>query len=170
MHKYKTPINATLVLLHLPPPHPSSTSPCIGDALFQVQLGPTDNCVQWPWSTVPVNGGDVGMEYKVDQVQKAVFATVSDLLSRNRCSCEADSVDWVYSCQTSSSSVVFKYALHLTSENCNCSGSRVISIMDQWVESAGTIRMGRYQLRANRDCGSTGITSFDDPDCKTRLT
>ncbi|KAL5486684.1 hypothetical protein EMCRGX_G019195 [Ephydatia muelleri] len=138
------------------------------DALFQVQLGPTDNCVQWPWSTVPINGGNVGTEYKVDQVQKAVFATVSGLLSRNRCSCEVDSVDWVYSCQTSSSSVVFKYALHLTSDHCNCSGSRVVSIMDQWVESAGTVRMGRYQLRANSNCASTRIASFDDPDCKKK--
>ena len=144
-----------------------------GDALFQVKLGPTDNCVQWPWSMVPINGtmgmmNDKAMETKVDQVQRAVFGTVESLLLKNYCSCKADTIDWVYSCQTGSSEVVFKYSLHLTSERCNCSASDVISVMDQWVESAGTVLMGRYQFRTSQDCASTKILSFDDPECKKR--
>ena len=115
---------------------------------------------------MPVNDTE---ETKVDQVQRAVFSTVKSLLVKNYCSCEADSIDWIYSCQTSSSDVVFKYSLHLTSEHCNCSGSDVVSIMDQWVESAGTVRMGRYQFRASQDCVSTKIMSFDDPECKKKL-
>ena len=112
---------------------------------------------------MPVNDTE---ETKVDQVQRAVFSTVKGLLVKNYCSCEADSIDWIYSCQTSSSDVVFKYSLHLTSEHCNCSGSDVVSIMDQWVESAGTVRMDRYQFRASQDCVSTKIVSFDDLECK----
>ena len=111
---------------------------------------------------------DEVMESKVDQVQRAVLVTVEGILVKNYCSCKADTIDWVYSYQTNSSDVVFKYSLHLTSERCNCSASDVISIMDQWVESAGTVRMGRYQFRTSQDCASTKILSFDDPECVKR--
>ena len=125
----------------------------LGNALIQMKLvGPTDNCVQWPWN----------ME---TDVRRAVFNTMMDILQKYYCSCVADIADWGYSCRPHSNEVVFKYSLHMTSQYCNCSGSEVASIMEKWVESAGTVRMNGYLLRVNHDCLPTKIQSLDDPEC-----
>ena len=87
---------------------------CTGNALFQIHLaGPSANCFQWPW------------DLETD-VQKAVYRTIMNIVENNYCSCTADAVDWVYSCNPDSSVVIFKYSLRLTSKFCNCSGSEVV--------------------------------------------
>ena len=139
-----------------------------GDALFQVKIGPITNCIHlWPLAEYELMF-ETHNNPQLENIQDALFSAVEDLVKEHYGYCEAEFIDWVISCKANSHEVVFKYSLHLSSDHCNCSGTELVLAVEKWVESSGTVEMGRYQMYANSTCQPVRIESLDGHDCLSK--
>ena len=86
---------------------------------------------------------------------------------RERCNCDfqSTSIDsGEFSCQTTTTHVVYRSLINGTSEMHMHTAPELLSFIDDWLKNEGTFRIFRFRLRVVPDC-PLQIQSFHQPEC-----